>query len=233
MAENLMPKHPTPPSHLVARFPYPYKAGAGPEGFRAPSNIIKANDGFYYNYFNVSEYETQDQWVCVMRTDDISNPKSWRFWDGSNFTGQFADPYRDLINNPEDHICAPLDRNNIGHALNESISYNTYLDRYVLIGISADWIDEREVWGFYYSFSEDLIHWTRRKLLVEIELPWTVEFPGADLSYLYPSLLDPDSDSRNFDTTGKTAYLYYTRNNFGHASLDRDLVRVPVEFFSE
>ena len=29
------------PAHLIARFPYPYQAGAGPEGFRAPSNIIK------------------------------------------------------------------------------------------------------------------------------------------------------------------------------------------------
>ena len=29
------------PAHLVARFPYPYQAGAGPEGYRSPSNIIK------------------------------------------------------------------------------------------------------------------------------------------------------------------------------------------------
>ena len=49
--------------------------------------------------------------------------------------------------------------------------------------------------------------------------------------YLYPSLLDPQSDSRNFETTGKTAYLYYTRHNFGQGSPDRDLIRVAVEFF--
>ena len=125
----------------------------------------------------------------------------------------------------------PIDRDNIGASLNDSITYNTYLGVYVLVGISADWLDEREVWGFYYSFSTDLVNWTRRKLLVEIELPWTVDSPGSDLSYLYPSLLDPQSTSRNFETAGKTAYLYYTRNNFGHESLDRDLIRVPVEFF--
>ena len=96
---------------------------------------------------------------------------------------------------------------------------------------SADWLDEREVWGFYYSFSDDLIHWEPRKLLLEIELPWTVENPGSDVSHLYPALLDPLSESRNFETTGKTAYLYYTRNNFGHGSLDRDLIRFAVEFF--
>jgi hypothetical protein len=220
-----------PPAHLIARFPYPYQAGAGPEGFRAPSNIIKGKDGYFYNFFNVSEYLTQNQWVCLMRSDDLSQPRSWRFWDGNGFEGQFVDPYGDEIVDPDQHICPPIDQDAIGHALNESITYNTYLGRYVLVGISADWLDNREVWGFYYAISNDLVSWSKRKLLMEIALPWTVAFPGSDMSYLYPSLLDPESESRNFETSGKTAYLYYTRNNFGHASLDRDLVRVPVEFF--
>lgn len=222
----------SPPQHLVARFPYPYKPGAGPEGFRAPSNIIKGTDDYYYNFFNVSEYGTQKQWVCLMRTNDLNDPSSWRFWDGVTFEGQFADPYRDEINNPEAHICPHIDQvGNTSESLSESITYNTYLDRYVLVGISADTLDGREVWGFYYSFSNDLIHWTHRKLLLEIDLPWTVAAPGSDLSYLYPALIDPESDSRNFETTGKTAYLYFTRHNFGQGSLDRDLIRVPVEFF--
>lgn len=221
----------SPPSHLVGRFPYPYKPGTGPEGFRAPSNIIKGKDDYYYSFFNVSEYGTQKQWVCLMRTDDLSTPDSWRFWDGIAFEGQFADPYIDEISDPNAHICPHIDQvGDTSESLSESITYNTYLDRYVLLGISADWID-REVWGFYYSFSDDLINWTHRKLLLEIELPWTVGFPGSDVSHLYPSLLDPESSSRNFETTDKTAYLYFTRNNLGHASLDRDLIRVPVEFF--
>lgn len=222
----------TPPEHLVGRFPYPYKPGAGPEGFRAPSNIIKGKDDYYYSFFNVSEYGTQKQWVCLMRTDDLSAPGSWRFWDGATFEGQFADPYTDEISDTEAHICPHIDQvGNTSESLSESITYNTYLDRYVLVGISADWLEDREVWGFYYSFSQDLVNWTHRKLLLEIELPWTVDSPGSDVSHLYPTLLDPDSDSRNFETTDKTAYLYFTRNNFGHGSLDRDLVRVPVEFF--
>jgi hypothetical protein len=166
-----------------------------------------------------------------MRTDDISQPGVWRFWNGTAFEGQFADPYTNDISNPKEHICSPIDRDNIGASMNESITFNTYLNRYVLVGISADWLENREVWGFYYLFSDDLINWTHRKLLVEIELPWTVEFPGSDTSFLYPSILDPESTSRNFETTDQTAYLYYTRNNFGHGSLDRDLIRVPVEFF--
>jgi hypothetical protein len=74
------------------------------------------------------------------------------------------------------------------------------------------------------------VNWTHRKLLMEVELPWTVDDP-AQVNDLYPALLDPESGSRNFETTGPTAYLYFTRNNFGHTSLDRDLMRVPVAFF--
>jgi hypothetical protein len=48
----------------------------------------------------------------------------------------------------------------------------------------------------------------------------------------YPSLLDPESKARNFETTGKRAYLCFTRSNYRFCSetLDRDLVRVPIEF---
>lgn len=220
-----------PPDHLVARLPYPYEAGKGPMGYRSPSNIIKGQDDYYYSFFNVIDYGTQIQWTCLMRTADLAQPNSWRFWNGTAFEGEFVNPYIDPISDPDLHYCAPIDQDNIGATMNESITFNTYLNRYVLVGISADWLDNREVWGFYYSFSYNLIHWTPRKLLVEIELPWTVEFPGSDTSYLYPTLLDPASPSRNFESTGNTAYLYYTRNNFGHGSLDRDLIRVPVEFF--
>ena len=113
--------------------------------------------------------------------------------------------------------------------MNQSLTYNSALDRYILLGLSADHIDGREVWGIYYSFSEDLIHWSHRQLLWERELPWTWE-PGDAQPLLYPTLLDPNSPSLSFDTTGETAYLYFTIFNPG-GNLDRDLVRVPVAFF--
>ena len=220
-----------PPDHLIATLPYPYIAGEGPNGIRAPSNIIKGVDGFYYSYLAAATEYPPEQWVCLMRTDDLEDPKSWRFWDGTGFEGQFINPY---VDEGESHKCPALDKDDIGASLSDSITYNTYLDRYVLIGISADWLadEEREVWGVFYSFSDDLVHWSRRKLLIELPLPWTTAH-HTHTSYLYPSLLDPDSESRNFDSTDKTAYLYITRQNFGQGSLDRDLIRYPVEFFPE
>lgn len=219
-----------PPGHFVAGLPVQYEAGKGAYGLRAPSNIIQGPEGYYYAFVNLASERSERQYVCALRTSDLSDPAAWRFWDGEGFDGRFINPYLNPDAAPAEHLCQPYAVDQIGHALNESITYNTALERFVLIGISADQIDGREVWGFYYAFSKDLIEWTHRQLLMEIPLPWTVESPGSDLSYLYPSLLDPDSPDRNFAAADQTAYLYFTRNNFGHGSLDRDLVRVPVQF---
>jgi len=219
-----------PPGHFVAGLPVPYEAGKGAYGLRAPSNIIQGPEGYFYAFVNLASERSERQYVCALRTSDLSDPAAWRFWDGQGFEDRFINPYLEPDADQAEHLCQPYAVDQIGHALNESITYNSALERFVLIGISADQIEGREVWGFYYAFSKDLLNWTRRQLLMEVPLPWTVASSGSDLSYLYPSLLDPDSPDRNFATTDDTAYLYFTRNNFGHGSLDRDLVRVPVQF---
>lgn len=223
----------TPPQHLVASIPHRYAPETAAVGVFSPSNIVSGPGGNWYALAKIGAHRTGRQTVCLMRTPDLADPGAWRFWDRSSFEGQFIDPYVEETANPGSATCPALDSDDIGAQMIESLTWNTFLDRWVLVGISADTIEGREVWGFYYSFSDDLIDWTRRQLLLELPLPWTVESSGNDLSYLYPSLIDPASDSLNFETTGEAAYLYYTRNNAGQASLDRDLVRVPVEFSLE
>lgn len=219
-----------PPQHLVASLPHRYRPETAAVGVFSPSNIVSGPDDHWYALAKVGAHRTGRQTVCLMRTPDLADPGAWRFWDRSGFDGEFVDPYLEEVANTGAATCPALDTDDIGAQMIESLTWNTYLERWVLVGISADTIEGREIWGFYYSFSDDLIDWTRRRLLLEVPLPWTVDSPGSDLSYLYPSLLDPASESLSFETTGQTAYLYYTRNNAGHASLDRDLVRVPVEF---
>ncbi len=221
------------PGHLVARLPVKYEAGIGPDGIREPSNIIKGPDGYYYAYANVILATTQRQYDCAMRTDDLDDPTSWRYWNGTEYVGAFVDPYRVVTDAPGDHTCPPFQTTSLGAGTNESISYNEYLGQYVMTGLCADTIDGREVWGVYYSFSGDLAHWTPRKLLMEVPLPWTVGNSGTDLSYLYPTFLDPSSTSLNYDTTGEHAYLYLTRHNHGQSSLDRDLIRYKIAFSKE
>jgi PKD domain-containing protein len=50
-----------------------------------------------------------------------------------------------------------------------------------------------------------------------------------------PSLLDPLSKSRNFDTIGQRPYLFFTRFHLNGCSwnLDRDLIRIPIEFSNQ
>ena len=116
--------------------------------------------------------------------------------------------------------------------MHESLTFNTYFNKFLLVGATGQWENNKLIYGFYYSLSDDLIHWTTIKLIMKAKLSFTPDMPGETLGY--PSLLDPNDTSRNFEKTGQRPYLYYTRmhpytqkNN----GLDRDLVRVPLEFY--
>jgi hypothetical protein len=228
-----------PPGHLVASAPYPFEAGAGPYGFFEPSNIIKGADGYYYAYLREHYYHQGGNvaGICIMRTENLGDASSWRAWDGNDFTVSFINPYL----KPDEAKLAPGCESipaepGLG-VMQQSVTFNTYLNRYIMIGTTATVVNGRTVWGVLYSFSEDLIDWEPRKLLFEAELTYTWQPGDSENVYGYPSLLDPDSSSRNFDTTGRHAYLYLTRFNYYKEGvsdhLDRDLIRIPVEFFPD
>ena len=117
--------------------------------------------------------------------------------------------------------------------MTQSLTFNTYFDKYLLVGPQSAYDQKRRriVNGFYYSLSSDLIHWSRPALILEGEMPWTYRCGDAD-PILYPSVLDPSSTSRNFETTGRRPYLYFTRDHYFacREGLNRDLIRVRIEF---
>jgi hypothetical protein len=221
-----------PPNHMVATLPYTFNDQGVPSGLRQPSNIIQDEDGYFYVYTNISDYPVDPadfppQWVCAMRTNNISDPSSWRFWDGENFSGQFVNPYLEETG-PDTSKCAPLEMDDLSGSLNESVTYNTALGRYIMFGYSYHPIAADPTWGYYYSLSDDLVHWSRRKLLLELPGENAVANSATDTFYAYPSFMDPDSPSMNFQTSDENAYLYVTRFNNG-VTLDRDLIRFPVK----
>ena len=223
---------PNPPSHLVAAMPYRYVPGDGRYGFFTPSNIIE-KDGWFYNMVLVSAtYEAQRGGVCLMRTQDLADPKSWRAWDGTGFNVRFIDPYREAGEPVAAHVCEPVSKPEIGE-LNRSITWNTYLDKYVVVGTAVKYEPSlaRNVTGFYYSTSDDLINWTESELLTEIEngASWQCGDPDP---VAYPSFLDPDSPDRNFNTSNQRLYLYYSPVRFVNCinTQTRDLVRREIEF---
>lgn len=216
-----------PPAHLVATLPYRYSDDTVPSGIRQPSNIIDGRDGYWYLFGNVSDQPAEEQWVCAMRTDDLADPGAWRYWDGAGFEGIWGDPYGDA-ELTADRKCAPYALDTIGASLNEGIVYDASIQRFVIVGVGFDPIGS-DPWGIYTSTSPDLVEWTTREFLLEVPVTPTISGPD-DLQYAYPTLIDPDSDSPNFETSDGELYLYMSRFNFGGNSLDRDLVRWPVRF---
>jgi hypothetical protein len=223
--------HRPPPQHLVAGPPYRYVPDSGPFGLFQPSNIMR-KDGYFYTLLQAERFRKLNRGTCLMRSRNLADPNSWRGWDGDGFSIRFANPYRQRVD-PEKHLCKPIAFQQIG-VMSQSLTYNTYLDRYVLIGPSGKRLPGKRrgvTWGFYFSVSKDLIHWSDRRLIAQTELPWTHRCRDRD-SVTYPSLLDPSSRSRNFETTGRRPYLYFTRIHYDgcRMSLNRDLIRRRVEF---
>jgi hypothetical protein len=218
------------PGHLVAEVPYRYVPNATHYGLFQPSNIV-AHDGYYYALVAAEPHRKQENGTCVLRTKHLDDPASWRAWDGNDYTVTFADPYKGRVDAGA-HICEPADPDAIDR-MSQSLTYNTYFGKFLLVGESGDYNvrKRRNVYGFYYSVSDDLINWSRRKLIRETELAYTYRCGDRD-PVAYPSLLDPRSKSRNFETTGRRPYLYFTRMHYQacQQTLDRDLMRVPVEF---
>jgi hypothetical protein len=224
--------HARAPRHRVASIPYRYQPDAGPSGLLQPSNVVyRAADRHYYALFFAFGYREQARGTCLARTRKIADPTSWRAWDGAAFTVRFINPYSQPDEPPGEHVCKPVARDQISE-MSQSLTFNTHLGRFLLVGTAGayDPGKKRDVWGVYYSLSDDLLHWSRRRLILEAELPWTHRCGDRD-PILYPSVIDPKSRSRNFQTSGRRVHLYFTRFNYTSCRqpMDRDLVRVPIE----
>jgi hypothetical protein len=222
-----------PPRHLVASVPYKYEPDLGPVGLFEPSNIVhNERDGYYYVLVRATVFREQRYGACLLRTRTLADPASWRAWDGSGFDVRLASPYLGDDAPSKEHVCAPVALNEIGN-MAQSLTFNTYFGKWLLVGSIQDYnpSERRKVTGIYYSLSDDLVHWTRRRLVKEVEFAWTYQC-GDPNPIAYPSVLDPRSPSRNFETSGRDAYLYFTRFHYSNCkqSLNRDLVRVPIRF---
>ncbi len=214
--------HAAAPSHLVASSPYqsPYPTTHSPFGIFGGSNIIE-KDGYYYKMLQLETYQAQQWGAGIIRTNNLSDPSSWRGWDGSGFNVQFVNPYTQSGYTAADHVLEPVSRDQIGKMC-ASISYNTFFGKYILVDFTVGEVNGALKYGFYYSLSDDLIHWSSKQFIMQVQQTWGVG--GSN----YPSLIDHNDTSRNFEITGQNCFLYYTKWNSG--TYDRDLIRVPISF---
>jgi hypothetical protein len=251
-------EHAPAPQHRVATFPYRYAPNKGPMGYFMPSNIVE-REGWHYALirgFNgprkAPAYPAHGRGNVLIRSDDLADPRSWRAWDGDAFGVSFADPYRAEVD-PAAHIPMPVsvDPPRDGRArpeseygggeMTESLTFNSHFGRYLLAGVSwkPDPRTGEPVWGVYYSLSADLIDWSERRLLAAAHPFYLrVTDPARPHAILYPAVLDPASEDRNFGTTGRVNDLYFTVYHYrvddrGRCVVDgknRDLVKLRFAF---
>jgi hypothetical protein len=174
--------HTSPPSHRVATVPYQYVADTGPYGVFEPSNTIYTqrpgdSQPYYYTMVRVEDYPkdspVQQNGACVMRTQNLSDPTSWRTWNGTSFSVRFIDPYLEPGADPSQHVCKPVSRPQIVK-MSYNVTYSNHFGKYLLVAPAGkiDPTSGAAVWGFYYSTSTDLVNWSTR------QLRWKRRFPG-------------------------------------------------------
>jgi hypothetical protein len=217
------------PGRLVATPPYPYRGDHGRRvGYFNPSNII-ARDGDYYVMLFAEAEGAQARGVCLLRSGDLADPASWRAWDGEGFGVRFVDPFGAAPEHPEQHVCTPVAPHSLGNLV-------TSLTRHeasgLYIALSAAYRAPRpgaaKVAGIFAATSPDLIQWSAPELVWAAPILWRHGCDGAPV--FYPSLLDPDTTSRNFETVDDRGFVYFTSVNLSNCkvSWDRDLMRLEV-----
>lgn len=220
-----------PPGVLrfVAGAPYVFDSThTATTGALVPSNIV-AFDGAYYMLLGVANDRAQVGGDCLLRTTNLSDPASWRAWDGNGFSMQFMDPYTTPNLDPTIHVCTPVSPQALqwwARSLMELPDGKGFIIS--MAGSSTDGSGKTQD-TVMVSTSADLIHWSSPVPLINL-LGYGATACAANpfaFFYAYPSLLDPSSTSMNFNTVGTTAYLYVTRFN-GCPTPNRDLVRYPI-----
>ena len=225
--------HVSPPGHYAAGLPYQYVKDLGFVGLTSPTLFFNVKDGYYYSILKALQYKMQPDGNCIMRTKTPEVLSSWRAWNGIAFSNFFINPFIEgdggTDGNPANNICEPIYPKHPGIAGSYvgDVTFNTYFNKWVMVTEGS--VDG--VLGAYYSLSDDLIHWTKGKLILSYQTGYSCEGCNTP-AYQYPSMLDPNSAERNFATTGKSAYLYLTRFNppVTGKNTDRDLVRFPITF---
>jgi hypothetical protein len=247
------PTGPTPPNlvapptapqerakQIVGTIPYQYSESAmnpwGRHGYKELTNIIRAEGNQpRAGYFMMTLVSAPDRPVtspqaggtCLLWTDNLNDPSSWKAWDGQDFMfhPQPA-PATGAQPSTTGLVCEPVFD---GFAQPWSLTYNTYLRKYMLVGQILK--SNPSAQGVYYALSDNLINWSAPQLILLAPDRDNAQAACKD-GITYPVVLDKDdpashwpdpalSDSTdpNFDHPGATPDLY-----FNHTDVARDPV---------
>ncbi len=192
-------------------------------GYFNTSNIVKRN-GYYYMLDFVNDTVTGGR-TCLLRTNNLADPTSWRGYDGSGFTATTLP-----VAGSAAAACVGVRGGLLG--VTSSLQYIPRKGIYIGVFQYVTQLpgDKALVPGVYYSTSADMVNWTpMQRLLV---LPSISGMGSTDEATAYPVLMDPFSKTRNFETIdSNTPVVMFTDiyiNQYGSETLDRNLSAIPV-----
>jgi hypothetical protein len=210
-----------PASRTVASLGTEYPSTMhGRFGAFTASNIV-AKDSFYYTIISV-QGDKQPPGACLFRTENPLKPYGWRAWDGNEFS-------IDMTTANNSHVCSPL--KGLPSEV-RSISYVSKKRRWIAVFASRIRLvgDTTPLPGFYYAESEDLKTWSAPRRI--LAAPTKPREGPEDYFTIYPSLIDPGSGSKNFETIDSNrAILTFTKQHLvqGRGTMNRDLMYVFVD----
>lgn len=215
-----------PPYHLVASVPYGYNQSQLASGWGDPSNILyNPTDQYYYAaIWNRDVVGLQGPGVCMMRTNDLTDPSSWRGWGGDTYNISFVSPYTMEPGTADQHVCTVT---NLPNCPLGSMVWSNYLQMYIA---SMDCSLQSGA-QFYYATSTDLINWsTAQPLYGKHNLPANVSSNVTSMSY--PVFLDPSmiGIDPNFNNITANPYLFWV--SIGHSPYTdgRRVFATPTQF---
>lgn len=209
-----------PSDNIIARPAEAFDTRSGPpSGFFSASNMIE-HDGYVYAMIFASAHGNQKRGVCLIRSSKLSDPASWRAWDG--------DGYDQALPRRTDHrrACAVIP--GLGQPI-RSVVLHRKSRKFIALYSTSRRTKGQVTTTFDYRTSSDLVSWSSSATVASFTTD--PECPKSLRPAEYPALIDPYSPDPNFIEVGDSAFLYYTRSNAAVAcrrDMDRDLVRVPV-----
>jgi hypothetical protein len=219
----------------VAAVPYRYNQSQMASGWGDPSNIMKhPSDGHYYAaIWNRHQTGLQAPGICMMRSNHLLDPKSWRAWGGAGYTVPFADPYTMEPGTEAEHICTVTNLpagDVVDGCAAHGLVWSEYLKKFVVtLGCNQAASDP----VFKLATSDDLVHWSETQVLLSYQHAKNLS-KDVYRSMNYPTFMDPTAPTaygdRNHYTIGQMPYLFWVSIGDNPENIGRHLLATPFTF---
>lgn len=208
------------PSPVLAASPEKSEIGQGRHrGFFNPSNIVKVR-GAYHVLIATTGWPGQPSGVCLFKARTLASGADWRAYAGRGFTARFPDPYSEPLRNQTCQPVGPFPAP-VGSLTRHEPTGLWLAVFQAAAGMPDGTGGSYPASGFYIASGRDLIRWSTPRLILETKTLYDNPC-GESLVRAYPSLVDPDSTSRNFETTGDLALLTYSETPVQGCNLRHD-----------